>query len=232
MPQHTVQQGEWLAKIAARYGFADVRKVYDHADNAEFRRKRPDPNVIYPGDQLAIPERERKDVDAPNEKRHTFRKLAPPQVLRAVARTPEGEVLAGKPFRLIVRDDSVVVIDKEGTTDGQGIVEEKVPPKSREAALSVWPDDDTSKTPLRWKLRIAHLDPIETTPGVQARLNNLGFDAGRVGSSPGDQLKSAVRAFQKFCMDHAGEPGVSDAGTPTGEITDQFRTALKAFYGA
>ncbi len=232
MPEHTVQQGEWLAKIAARYGFADPRKIYDHPDNAPFRQTRPDPNVIFPGDRLVIPDREKKEADAPNEQRHRFRKLAPPQVLRVVARTPEGEILASKPYRLVLRDDSVVVIDREGTTSGDGVVEEKIPPKAREASLAVWPDDDTTGTPLRWILRVAHLDPIETTEGVQARLNNLGFDAGPVGSAPGDKLRAAIRAFQKFCKDHAGEPGVHDAGDPTGDLTDSFRDALKSWYSA
>ena len=47
---YTVQAGDWLQKIAEEHGFESWRDLYYHPDNAEFRRKRPDPNKIYPGD--------------------------------------------------------------------------------------------------------------------------------------------------------------------------------------
>jgi hypothetical protein len=52
---YTVKSGGYLGKIALDHGFKDWREVYDHPDNAEFRRKRPDPNKIFPGDVLMIP---------------------------------------------------------------------------------------------------------------------------------------------------------------------------------
>ena len=47
MPYHTVAQGECLSTIAASYGFRDYRTVYNDPANAEFREKRPNPNVIW-----------------------------------------------------------------------------------------------------------------------------------------------------------------------------------------
>lgn len=55
MPEHTVKAGECLSSIAASYGFRDYRTICDHPSNAAFRAKRPNPNLIYPGDVVMIP---------------------------------------------------------------------------------------------------------------------------------------------------------------------------------
>ena len=57
MPKnYTVQPGDSLKKIAAKHGFSDYREIYDHPSNAPFRAKRPNPNVILPGDVIVIPD--------------------------------------------------------------------------------------------------------------------------------------------------------------------------------
>src|SRR5690348_4555483 len=54
---YIVRPGDTLGKIAARHGFKDYREIYDHPANAGFKAKRPDPNLIYPGDVIVIPDR-------------------------------------------------------------------------------------------------------------------------------------------------------------------------------
>ena len=60
MPTYTVVQGDCLASIAASHRFADWRTIYDHPKNAQFKKKRSNPNIIQPGDELFIPEKEAK----------------------------------------------------------------------------------------------------------------------------------------------------------------------------
>ncbi len=38
--QHTVEQGEFLAKIAAKYGFSEYRIIWDHRQNTNLERQR------------------------------------------------------------------------------------------------------------------------------------------------------------------------------------------------
>ena len=54
---HVVQRGESLTAIARRYGFSSWREIYYHDSNSEFRRRRPNPNLIHPHDVLVIPNR-------------------------------------------------------------------------------------------------------------------------------------------------------------------------------
>ena len=51
---YTVLQGDCLSSIAKKHGFADWRVIYDHPNNSEFKKKRPDPNLIYPGDVIVL----------------------------------------------------------------------------------------------------------------------------------------------------------------------------------
>ncbi|BBO88400.1 LysM peptidoglycan-binding domain-containing protein [Desulfosarcina ovata] len=55
---YVVKKGDWLSKIAEKHGYESWQEIYYHEDNAAFRAKRPDPNLIYPGDELILPDLE------------------------------------------------------------------------------------------------------------------------------------------------------------------------------
>lgn len=54
---YTVKPGDNLTKIALSHGFKSYRDIYDHPLNAAFRAKRPNPNLIFAGDVIVIPDR-------------------------------------------------------------------------------------------------------------------------------------------------------------------------------
>jgi hypothetical protein len=56
---YTVQPGDTLTRIAAREQYPSWRDIYYHPDNAAFRVKRPDPDRIFPGDVLMLPNKAR-----------------------------------------------------------------------------------------------------------------------------------------------------------------------------
>jgi hypothetical protein len=53
--RYVVVSGDTLTAIARRFGFASWRDIYYHAENTPFRHKRPNPDKIFPGDELVIP---------------------------------------------------------------------------------------------------------------------------------------------------------------------------------
>src|SRR4030095_14342956 len=55
---YTVKQGDHVAGIAFRFGLSDFRTIWDHPNNTELKNKRQNPNVLFPGDVLYVPDRE------------------------------------------------------------------------------------------------------------------------------------------------------------------------------
>ena len=52
---HTVKRGENLSKIAKKYKASNWKYIYEDPVNAKFRKERPNPNEIQPGDKIVIP---------------------------------------------------------------------------------------------------------------------------------------------------------------------------------
>jgi hypothetical protein len=212
---HVVEQGDCLYRIAKQYGFADWRTIYDHADNDAFRAKRPNPNVIFPGDQIAIPDKDVKEVVLPTTAKHKLRVKRPKVMLRMQLMSEQGEPLAGKPFELAFGDDL-----HEGTTDGDGILEAKVKASDEQGELTVWGSGDREAERWHWHIRVGHLDPVEELVGVRQRLNNLGYYCAPTGDEPDDTLRYAVKGFQRL-----------EGLEPTGEVDDATRGKLVALHG-
>lgn len=183
MAWHDVAQGEHLIQIAHQYGFADFMAIFDHPDNKPLKDKKRDPHVLLPGDQLFIPEKELKEVDAATGKVHTFKVKLPTLMLRVIVHGEDDKPLANKPYVLTVNGKDI-----EGTSDGDGKVEAAVPVTAREAKLVI----DIHEI----QLRVGHLDPIEEDSGVLSRLLNLGYDLGGE-TQPGPFTTDALRRFQK-----------------------------------
>jgi hypothetical protein len=53
---YTVVKDDNLTVIARRFGLRGWRAIYDHPSNAGFRRRRPNPDLIHPGDIIYIPD--------------------------------------------------------------------------------------------------------------------------------------------------------------------------------
>lgn len=124
--------------------------------------------------------------------------------------------------------------------DGDGVISVEVPPTAEKALLKLKytppaPSSSTGSTPsvgpsapvspnppveISFNLRIGRLDPIldlapapddKFVPGVQQRLNNLGYNAGPVTGVMNDATRAALRRFQARCnvtgeVDSSGKP--------------------------
>jgi N-acetylmuramoyl-L-alanine amidase len=188
---HIVEQGECLAGIARQYGFTDYRKVYDHPQNAQLKQDRPNPNILLPGDQIFIPDKDLKQHSGSTEKRHSFKLDAEKTQLRLVIADTDGNPYGGNRYELKVGAEVF-----KGTTGSDGLIEQTISADAEAGELTVWWTEGPPPITCTWTLDIGHLDPVEEVSGVQARLNNLGFNSGGVDGILGPKTNSAIQAFQ------------------------------------
>jgi len=199
MPIHTVQQGDYLSKIAADHGFASHLPIWNHGQNADLKQLRKNPEVLYPGDQVFVPEKETKVESRGTEVRHKFRALKETLKLRLTVLDMSQQPVANKPCQLTV-DGTVYNL----TTDGTGLVEQEVPRQATTGRLVM--DDDTVPIHLDVKLLIGHLDPATEKSGQIGRLENLGYHTGSGGPDEERLFKRAVEEFQ--CDHHLAVDGI------------------------
>src|SRR5207249_2378508 len=69
---HKVEQGEYIAKIASQYGFTKWQPIWDHPKNAQLKKQRQNPDVLYPDDLLFIPDKADKQESRGTTQVHQF----------------------------------------------------------------------------------------------------------------------------------------------------------------
>jgi N-acetylmuramoyl-L-alanine amidase len=203
MPFHDVKQGETLIALAVKNGLESWQDILNATENAELKKKRPDPGILMAGDKVFIPNRVMRQEASAIDAKHPFKITRPTAWLRLAVKDANGVVLKGKKYELSV--DSIVTTD---SIPDDGVIERAVSVDAEYGTLTVWIDDATSQV---WSLRIGYMDPLDEQSGVEARLANLGFDCG--------DLASSVRAFQERL-------GLE----VTGKVDDTLRDKLKTYY--
>jgi LysM repeat protein len=216
---YTVVAGDCLYSIAQQYGFPDWKTIYDDPENKDFKKARPDPNVLYPGDQLVIPDLEpsTKNVSCTLDQEHKFKVKLPHVMLRVKVKDEDDKPITGKKFRLEVGDKN----SYDGTTDGDGIVQQRIPVGEKAARLWIFfTGDEENGEHLMWDVGVGFLDPNDTPEGLQKRMNNLGFLCGDPDGQWHPGMDVAIRTFQKSV-------GIS----PSGKLDDATTAKLKDTHG-
>ena len=214
MQTHIVKAGECLSLIAAKYTFQDYKTIYDHPDNKELKKKRPNPNIIHPDDVIVIPDKKEKVAFGATDKLHQFKLKRPHKHIHVQIRDHLGEAFAFEKYVLTIGTTKKVI---EGYTDGDGVVKEEIPVNATSAELTVGN--------LHWTLKIGDLNPINDTiddgiSGIQQRLKNLGIDPGRIDGIIGPKTMMAICLFE-------GINGIKI----TGECTEATLVKLKEVHG-
>ncbi len=187
---YTVEQGDHLSKIAKDNGFPDYTVIWDHPSNSDLKKQRQNPNILLPGDQVFIPDKEEKQESGGTDKRHTFTVDKKTLKLRLVLEDIYEKPIAGASCALLVSGQTFQL-----TTDGQGKLEQEIPLDATEAYLVIRGDQTPFKDDVI-PIKIGHLDPVDELSGQIARLNNLGYFAGDVTETDQDASESAVEEFQ------------------------------------
>jgi hypothetical protein len=202
MPNHVVAQGDCLSNIGKRYGFL-WSTLWNHADNAELKDLRKDPNTLLEGDVVVIPEKTVKEESCATEQKHKFKKkgaLAKIKIKLMLDDKPR----KGEPYKLCLDGKWT-----EGKTDGDGFVEMDIPADAQQGELRVGSGKDLDI----FQLGLGTLDPADTESGAEDRLLGLGYDLS-VG------LEEALKAFQS-----------KEKMTVNGQLDETTQNKLKERYG-
>lgn len=205
MPKtHTVAQGETLTRIARQYKYSSWKKIYEHPDNAEFRTLRENPDIIFPGDKIIIPDIEPKKMSARAGKSYTFCIKKEKEMLLLNIGAGLETPLEGKRAVLKAGGQKVsALLDKDGLLEVE-LPDEYEPNGSVELFL----DENSDQPSHIFELELGTLDPIEELSGIQARCNALGFDCGVVDGIMGSKTREGVEEFQEaYELEVDGEPG-------------------------
>jgi hypothetical protein len=213
MKRHVIKQGEYLAELAYRHRF-DEADVWDDPANAELKEKRPNPQILAPGDVLHVPEKKRQPVALTVGGNNSYRAEVPMGVV-ILGFVKEGQPWAGEPFEI----ESLGV---KGETDAEGRLMISAPVTTREV-LVLFP-----RRCEYYAVRIGDLDPISEPSGVRQRLGHLGHHGwllAGLGEAPGEHDPAwdalMIAAFQRA-------EGLLPA---SGEMDDPTRDRLLARHG-
>jgi len=195
---YVVQRGDCLSSIAEREGFF-WKTIW--SQNGRLKERRPNPNVLMPGDEVLIPEKRTKEHDAVTEQRHRFLKRGTPAKLRMVLERDDRPI---ENARYVLTVDGRIY---EGTTDDRGFLEVSISPAASRGRIEI---ED-----LVYELEFGGLDPIDEATGIQDRLQNLGFYDGAIDGDIGPRTQEAIACFQSWMGLDA-----------TGELDDETRDRL------
>jgi hypothetical protein len=180
---YTVQQGDHLAKIAKEFGIPDYHRIWDAPENADLRKLRDNPHVLFPGDVIFVPDLEMRTESRATDALHSFTVKKKTLHLRIIAENYDFEPLATTPCQLQVEFENTDL-----TTDGAGLIDLEIKNDAENGTLRI----SGAEIPLK----IGHLDPVTEITGQRARLNSLGYNAGPVDKDSPEQFRSAVEEFQ------------------------------------
>ena len=204
---YVVKQGDCLSTIAHKFGMS-WQAVWSDPSNADLRALRKNPNILFPGDIVNVPDKTEKQLPATPNTWQRYVLTGEQAELRLRVRI-NGRSVSNARYTISVDGNP----PRKGVTDAEGRVVEIIAPEARDGELVI----DGGP---RYRLRLGHLDPIATDSGVQARLAKLGFYFGPIDGALGTYSHAAIRFFQ-----------ASVGLLPSGEVDDATREALRSAFG-
>src|SRR4051812_25911023 len=156
-----------MNSIASRTGFF-WETLWTHGKNADLKKKRKNPNVLFVDDQVWVPAIRPNQESRGTDSRHKFKRKGTPAVTRFCFMS-DGEPRANEPWVMEVGAHTF-----KGNTDGDGVMKVTIPPGAKEATITV----GTGKKKKVYPVELGSMDPVETESGVRKRLRALGYNPG------------------------------------------------------
>jgi len=189
---HEVEEGESVSQLSERFGIP-TQTIWSDPANQELSSHTRTSYVLNPGDKLHIPERGVRYMDVSVDKRYRIKCRGAMEILRVRYLNLDKTPRSGAPYLLrLVEGGGLAPLDRTGNSTGDGVIEEFVPASLSRAELLVGPADDRQCH----IVQVGYLDPVTTIPGVQARLDNLGYYCTDDDGTLGPATRMALEAFQ------------------------------------
>jgi hypothetical protein len=227
MQPYVVKQGDYLAKLAYRFGF-DAATVWMQDENSDLRALRCNPNILAPCDILYIPEpADPEAITLEVGQTNTF--TSDPPTVQVVVQfngtDADASIYSSQPFQIAELPELT-----ELRTNENGVATIDVPVTLSSITLTF------SNTGASQSILIADMDPINTLAGIFKRLQHLGFISQNSMADPSDLdvLRSALRMLKASVAAAAdsapsggsasddspssdGDPPSSDDGPPSSD---------------
>jgi hypothetical protein len=177
VPTYAAKQGDHISSIAKQFGFRDFLTIWNHPNNSALKKLRKNPNVLFPGDSVFVPDPLPKSEGRPTGAVHKFQIPNKKLKLRIVLRDFDNQPIPNANCSLEVDGTTYAL-----TTTAKGLIECEIQPTSQDGVLKVPALD------LEFPIKIGYLNPVAEDEGAKERLMNLGY--------LNADLPSAIEEFQ------------------------------------
>jgi N-acetylmuramoyl-L-alanine amidase len=185
MRPYVIRGGDYVSRLAAQHGFV-AEEVWNHPANQELRRRRPNPEILAPGDVLRIPEPFSGAATVRPHATNRFRASVPRVDVRV--RLQRGsQPLATERYAI---EGAPPGVERQGTTDAEGYARLRLPITTSEVTLRI------ERLGIEIPVRVGHLDPSDERSGMRQRLTQLGYYA-NPDAATDEADRQSLRLFQR-----------------------------------
>lgn len=113
------------------------------------------------------------------------------KTIKIVLKDPQDNKYSNKKYE--IRFGQKII---SGNTDREGMIQQQIPANILQARLFVWLKDDEEKASFSTIILFQDFESEDSIAGIQSRLQNLGYYAGKVDGVMGNMTKEAIKIFQ------------------------------------
>jgi hypothetical protein len=188
--------------IAREHGFAHWRTVWDFAGNADLKSLRENPNVLWDGDEVAIPSKVVRVAQVPGGSAEFVLKRSHERIVSVRLLDTELAPLAGIRYEAKIGDPEI----NRGIVPDDGFITLDVPAGADKVVVSCYLTDEEDHPPLDWEFNIQE-DPFDDSHANRVqRLINLGFAVTLPeGDEPSDDSSLALARYRACVGNHEDE---------------------------
>jgi hypothetical protein len=209
---YRAQGGESASVLAHRYGVSPALLT------AQDGRPPAVDQPLRQGEAVRVPALDRRRLEVSTDRLYIVHRMLVPFSLVLRLRNGHHGPRPRVPYLLKLKlADGQQPPHREGRSDEQGRVVERIPPEATEGEL-VLADGSRAE---RLRLRLALPPSVDETEGLRERLDNLGFSCGGETGALGEKTRAALRWFQ-YAL----------GWEPTGEADEATRAALRTLHGS